>query len=461
MNSPPFDNEDSLRQAEIKMPLERVIRECGFGPQNEDWRSFDCPFCKKKDKAGVFTISEGGKKLFKCMSESCEAYKAMAAVTFIMRIYCLSNAREAFKEYLKMAGVWIEKNPSSPRAVDEFTERETTFNRGFTALKEFYSKLTLLPEDEQRLFEKRGLTSLTCAALGFRSNSKPNRNLLLGLKNHLSSQELNASGLWLPAEGDKSHRPNSQFCGFVQLAKKSRHLRKRPDDKTVWGWCDEGWCGKCERVATASPERKCSVCGEKLKLSDSVLIPYLNSQGELIALRPHKGGAPGETAASAMHLYVPRSIGSTNEEHFRLVILTEGDFKAAALWQSVGLGRSLHSTSPGEVVGVAALPGISMAKHFEIRQELEEWLHSVRCRRLIVAYDFEDKGNPAFSETYQPDQSKRFDSQVWARYLATSLFRKLHIRSEVCLLPEHWQDRNGKVDWDGALAKLIQQEAPP
>lgn len=457
MSQPLFDNEVSLREAQTKMPLERLIREFGFGPQNEDWKSFDCPFCKKKDKAGIFTLPGGDKKLLKCMSTSCEANKAMSAVTFIMRIGGLSSAREAFKEYLKMAGVWVEKSPAAP--MDKPRERETTFNHGSSALQEFYANLILSPNDEQRLFEKRGLTAVTCAALGFKSNPKSNRNLLLDLKNRFLRQELNASGLWLPAEGDKGERPNSQFCGFVQLAKKPGHLRKNRDDKTVWGWCDEGWCLKCERVGAVAG-KKCVVCQSESRTADAILIPYFNQNGELIALRPHKGGAPQGTAASAMHLYVPRSAGSSQEEQFRLVVLTEGDFKAAALWQSIGLGRLLHSTSASEPVGVAAIPGISMAKHFQIREELEEWLRSVGCRHVIVAYDYENKENHATSITSQPGQSKQFDSQVWARYLAGRLAKKLHIRSEVYVLPQRWQDDNGKVDWDGALAKLIHGAQP-
>jgi hypothetical protein len=119
---------------------------------------------------------------------------------------------------------------------------EEVFNFGFAALREFYSKLCLSPEDDDNLFQKRRLTSATCAALGFKSNPKSNRNLLLDLEKNFSWEELKASGLWLRAEGDKGNRPNSQFCGFVQLAKKPKQLRKNKDDKTVWGWCDEGWC---------------------------------------------------------------------------------------------------------------------------------------------------------------------------------------------------------------------------
>ncbi len=88
-----------------------------------------------------------------------------------------------------------------------------------------------------------------------------------------------------------------------------------------------------------------------------------------------------------------------------------------------------------------------------MREELDNWLRSVRCRRVIVAYDHELKDDPK-SERYQSDPRKRHDAQIWARYLATDLHNKLHIHGDVCVLPKEWMV-DGKADWDGALVKLI------
>jgi len=442
---PEFDNEASLREAELRMPLERVIREFGFGPKNENWKSFDCPFCKKEDKAGVFTATGSNKKLFKCQSASCDANNAMPVVKFLMKIRGLNSDREAFIEYLKMANVWRERpKPASPTTIPQVTNGD-----GYTAIQEFYSKLALQADDERKLFDKRGLTSATSAALGFKSNLRSNRRRLLELGKTFAWEELKASGLWLPGEQQKHRRPNSQFCGYIQLARKPKGQRKHPDDKSVWGWCDEGWCAKCGLVAHG---KQCTTCSGSLKSGDAILIPYFNERGELIALRPHKGGAPEGTAASAMHIYVPRSGQAVSQENFSTVVLTEGEFKAAAIWQTLGIGRD----DGQEPIGAAALPGIYFAKHFDIREEIEAWVRAVKCRRVIVAYDAEDKGNPAFKDIYQPDPRKRFDSQIWARYLATNLSKKLHIRGEVGVLPKSWQ-MNGKADWDGALAEIIRK----
>lgn len=439
---PEFDNETSLREAEAKMPFERVIRECGYGPKNENWKTFDCPFCKKEDKAGVFAAHGGGTKLFKCLSDSCDANEAMPVVKFFKKVRGISSDRDAFIEYLKLTGVWREKEKSLPKE----SQPEVTNGDGQALLRQFYSRLMLRPLDERRISDKRGLNPATSAALGFKSNLKSNRRLLLELAKTFAWEELKSSGLWLPPAGQKRRRPNSQFCGYVQLARRPKNRRKHADDKMVWGWCDEGWCKKCEHACKGE---KCFQCGGKLKSADAILIPYFNGRGELMALRPHKGGAPEGTAASALHIYIPRTPQKITTEHFPVVVITEGEFKAAALWQILGAGRE----DGREPIGVVALPGIYFARHLGIRDGLEEWLRTVNCRRVIVAYDFEEKGNPQFGDAYQPEERRRFDSQTWARYLATSLSKKLHIRGEVALLPWAWQE-NGKADWDGALAQL-------
>lgn len=452
--TPEFDNEASLREAEARMPLERVIRELDFGPRNENWKSFDCPFCKKEDKAGVFTATGSGTKLFKCLSASCEANTAMNVVKFLKKIRGLNSDREAFIEYLKMAGVWRESLRAATPTVEN--SPQVTNGDGHSALREFYSKLGLLHCDARKLFEKRGLTLGTSVTLGFKSNSRQNRRLLLELAKTFAWEELKMSGLWLPGQQQKCRRPNAQFCGYVQLARKPRDQRKHPDDKTIWGWCDEGWCAKCGHVCkgiVADSHSVCPECSGRLKIADAVLIPYFNERGELIALRPHKGGAPEGTTASAMHLYVPRAVSKPSEENYPLVVITEGEFKAAALWQTLGVGRD----DGQEPIGVAAFPGIYFARHLAIRAELDEWLRAVKCRRVIVAYDFEDKGNPKFRGAYQPDWHRRFDAQIWARYLATTLSQRLHIRGETCVLPRDWQNQNGKADWDGALATFVAQ----
>jgi len=71
------------------------------------WKSFTCPFCAKKNTAGVFTHE--GIDLFKCQSTSCQTgAKAMDAIGYIAFIHGRSR-QDTFLDYLKMAGVWKKR----------------------------------------------------------------------------------------------------------------------------------------------------------------------------------------------------------------------------------------------------------------------------------------------------------------------------------------------------------------
>jgi len=70
---------------------------------------------------------------------------------------------------------------------------------------------------------------------------------------------------------------------------------------------------------------------------------------------------------------------------FTRVVICEGEFKAAVLWQEIGLGAALNYDDTVAAVGVCALPGISFVKNLNYRAELDEWLCAVECRKVIVA----------------------------------------------------------------------------
>jgi hypothetical protein len=52
------------------------------------------------------------------------------------------------------------------------------------ALRWFYTRLHLSEKDRRELWVKRGLTAAAVAALGFRSNSKSNKEILLEMGEH-------------------------------------------------------------------------------------------------------------------------------------------------------------------------------------------------------------------------------------------------------------------------------------
>lgn len=279
------------------------------------------------------------------------------------------------------------------------------------------------------LFVTRGLTSISCEALCLRANPPGNESLLQEGAQMFPWDENRASGLWLESnrKAGLGRRPNAQFCGKGQMGKKPETERRGKDDKWVWGFCEP------------------------------VLIPFFDEAGDLIKLRPHKGGAPAGTVAGRPRIYVPRDYRHCGDivEKFYTVVICEGEFKAMAIWQTLGLGARLQVDAAGqplvaanfEPIGVCALPGISYVTNVEMRMDLERWLADVGARRVLVAFDDEDKSDKPMRQ--------RFDAQRDARVLATELSQLLHLDARVCVLPTAWRNSRGKADWDGALVKII------
>ena len=322
-------------------------------------------------------------------------------------------------------GEFVQMVPYLPPAEKLSPEAKADWEAGFMC-REVARKLKFRPVS---FYAKRGLSDITCMALGFRANPMTNEAILQQLQEKYPWEELFESGLWLEADKRRKlgRRPNAQFCGKGQVGKKPERERRGKDDKWVWGMCEP------------------------------VLIPYFDEMGEMMKLRPHKGGAPKDTTAGREMIYVPRAFKSCADEveKFTEVVICEGEFKAAALWQMLGAGFKYQGVSlPGwshEPIGVCAVPGISYAKNLELRLDLERWLQDVGCRRVIVAFDDEDKSSKPLRQ--------RHDAQIMARYLATDLGQKLHLDARIGVLPTEWRQR-GKADWDGALAMLLKSLEP-
>lgn len=294
------------------------------------------------------------------------------------------------------------------------------------ALRWFYERLTLVESDRLLLWQKRGLHAGTADALGYRSNLKANKDLLLELAQHFPPQVLLESGLYSQGEkpGDPP-KPNAQFFGMSLVERRDEATGKKVRDADgevivdlVWG--DPG----------------------------AILIPYFDELGDLIHLRPHKGMMKGKTP----RLYLARPSRAWREANAldaqkisapSYAGLTEGEFKAGAIWQVVG-----------DECAVGALPGITLAKL--LFADIEEWLEELSVRQVFVGYDNEDKGDPKLPG-YQEDKWKRFDAQIWARFLAARISKEGY-EGKVCTLPDAWRDDRGKADWDGQLARMLDAE---
>ena len=447
-----------------------------------------CPFCGK-DGARVF--EHKGIPFFKCFhtscpSGTCDEGKAFDAIGFLAFELGLSR-REAFVTYLKEAGVWTEarlspnliaphkrrtplpegdpdqppetdgpkvdapadarhpagddQNPAGddpgdpdagadacnplPAAAGDAPPEETEAAvstaplppaaavsldaPGFLALRAFYEKLTLSPADAAAFWTKRGLTPETCARLGYRSNPKSNRDLLLALANAFPPAVLVESGLWVRGSkpGD-SLMPNVQYHGWGIAGKIPKEAREPGGPEWRWDW------------------------------TGPVLIPYFQS-GQLVHLRPHKGMMKEKPV---WFYAVPRA----GSEPATGAILTEGEFKAAALAQVLG-----------DTVAVGSLPGITMSK--QLLPDIEDWLSAQGVRQVVVAFDNEEKGDPNLPG-FKPEKWRRYDTQVWARYLVKRL-ADAGYEAGLAQLPDAWRDpATGKGDWDGALRRLLDASPP-
>ncbi len=141
-------------------------------------------------------------------------------------------------------------------------------------------------------------------------------------------------------------------------------------------------------------------------------------------------------------------LASSEPDRFETVLITEGEFKCGGFWQMQ------HWAS--EPVGVAAIPGINMSKNVDVRMELDRWLKDVGARKVVVVFDNEEKGDPNLPG-FQADRKKRFDSEIWARYLAINLTEKNRVTGMVGKLQDDWRDAKGKADWDGVLASMVHE----
>lgn len=317
------------------------------------------------------------------------------------------------------------------------------------ALRWFYERLTLTDSDRAKLWRKRGLTDDTIDALGYRSNQKTNRQLLLEMEQHFAPQVLLDCGLWKHASGkdggedfSKPPAPNAQYYGMGLVPKRGKDGKKVRDEdgnaiiEPVWGEAD------------------CPLCRKEWGCPDHpgpVLIPYFDANGDLIHLRPHKGMMKDRQP----RFYIARP---------------SRDWLAQ------------HPESKLRAHGVGAVPGITMAKL--LLPDIEEWLEDLTAnqvvitegefkagalyqeldelptgtlaRSVVVVYDNEDKRNPNLPG-YQDEEWKQLEVEVWARFLA-NLIQREGYEASVGHLPDAWREpATGKADWDGYLSACLHQ----
>lgn len=277
----------------------------------------------------------------------------------------------------------------------------------------FWERLELTEDDAHRLWEKRGLTRQTLEAMGVRSNLRANEAILRGMESEFGVLALLESGLWVKSRTGLAE-PNKQFYGWG------------PSKLGRDGDWDYGW--------THQP-----------------IIPYFDHEGRVVHMRPHKGMIRGRPP----QLYVVRQAGKADIRPAETAIVTEGEFKAMAIYQAIG--NQKHRQTHELLYTVGAVPGISTTKRsgggWWVRDAMDTWLQTRSVKRVVVAFDNEEKGDPSLP-SFKAEEWKRHDTQVWARYLAEDVARQGY-EGAVAVLPNEWRDAAGKADWDGALRRLI------
>lgn len=309
-------------------------------------------------------------------------------------------------------------------------------------LLEFWRRCAWTEESAQKMELDRGLPAEASRLLGFRTNRRENLAVLEALREEFSEEELCGCGLFQKWEDRVI--PNRQF----------------------YGWGLMGSLERMRRAGKAVPAgAKVDAEGNAWFWTEPVLIPYweefMGEDGvtvlDMVGLRPHKGGAKGQPS----RLYVPMEVKEDGVSHddklrskFSAVVVCESEFKAAAIWW-VFRGTRF-------AVGACGLPGISQGANEGVRWPMVEWMREVGARKVVVAFDSEEKGDPRLPG-WKADPKKRYDAEAWSRYLAkwtsyqdieTGVESRDRFDGLVGVLPATWRDASGKADWDGVLARM-------
>ena len=161
----------------------------------------------------------------------------------------------------------------------------------------------------------------------------------------------------------------------------------------------------------------------------TIIIPYLRADGSVYHVRPHKLGFHGIGSEIYQELNLSGNFGE--------VIITEGEFKAAAARQ-----YGLFAIS---------VPGISSFSERKF-PDLVKLLKTSSVKRVVIMFDNETKDDPVFEDRYKKNPNDRYDTQFYTYYMASKLEKDGTIEVSIATLPDGWKE-NGKIDIDGALAQ--------
>ena len=407
-----------------------------------------CPLCSGKG-CSVLMKQGDGHYVFQCRHSSCSSGDtAMGIGKFIehTRGCDWKQARAILHEATGIANPWDEDRSQKPETRGQKAEAKPAFElaaveappeRAATpppaaarAMEEEALAapvfITLPDAKQQSLYEaawglmelsaehlaelqgKRGMPPAWAAALGFKTATATNARTLAPLLEQFPPNELLRSGIAQRDPRDRSLRIADTLCG-----------RELNEETNRW------------------------------ENHENLIIPYVNADGRIILLRPHKRSLSNarwreREAVSEFYEKLHNNLRKVYGEHFieerpvewaKTVVICEGEFKAAAL-------------------RMCGIPAIAFQGIHFFRQNKEfkkaitdtaELLRNSGVREVIVVFDNEDKSHK--------EPHLRFEAEIYARYTAECL-EDCGFQALFGMLPDEWRE-DGKADWDSRLAHQV------
>lgn len=371
----------SLDEILRMLDIAAYFKNYGFIPSKENGHKATgvCPFCSGKKKKFNLNYENG---LWRCF----ECGKSGNPITFYAQLHNVSNG-DAIKEIKRFLNIEEEPRQFTRKRESSTLENSTqvdsqneTLPSSETAQNEEndkhpYERLIelahLTDADRETLKKKRGFTDAIIEEFKFRSGGDYIREVISQLQAEYAGDKLLEVGILRNVNG--------------------------------------------------------TLLPEKQLLEERVLIPYLDEDGHVYHIRPHKLGLSNIPVEPFCRYFL--------RNHPKKVILTEGEFKAVALsaWDIAGIGGPGTSTF-GD-------------KNFD---RLVFLLQEFDVKEVCVIYDSEEKGNPEFPN-FKEQVTKRWDTQYWSYIMAYKL-HQAGFRTSIGWLPPEWRV-GGKIDFDGALAQ--------
>ena len=159
----------------------------------------------------------------------------------------------------------------------------------------------------------------------------------------------------------------------------------------------------------------------------NIVIPYFNSEKEIVHIRPHKFGIEN----ISLQVYIPWKFMEENPE---VLVVAESEFKA--------LASCVMGVPAIGIPGIASFSKSNYDKFAKIMQGL-------RPKKIVICFDNEIKDNPKLAN-FKPDYTKRYDTMFYAYVMAWKLNIITKINTKIAVLNPEWM-KDGKVDIDSFL----------